>query len=356
MSENRLSFPRIDPLTQFSVGAIAAVSIARKPTEVRHALVLGALAGGAPDLDIFIRSDADPLLALEYHRHFTHALIFAPLIGVLVASLYKVIFARKQPWGKILQFGIIATLTHGFIDACTSYGTMLYWPLSNHRESWDIISIIDPIFTVPLVVALIFAWCWKSRRPAIVGLVLACAYLSFGVYQREQAADFAFELATQRGHSPAELTVRPSLANVLLWRVVYRERDRYYVDAVWTFPGFEARHYPGESVPVFGEMEAYALVNPDSTLWHDIERFRFFSQNYLFLHGQSPLVAGDLRYAMYPDSVTPLWGIGIDPGKPDTPVEVLHFREMNGGAFDRLWKMIRGKPVATYQQFRQNQK
>lgn len=340
----------IDPLTQFSVGALAAVSIARKPAEVRHALVLGALAGGAPDLDVFIRSNADPLLALQYHRHFTHALLLAPLIGALVALFYRPLFARKLPWKRAFQFGIVATLTHGLIDACTSYGTMLYWPLSYHRESWDIISIIDPIFTFPLVVLLVFAWFRKSRGLARAGLIFASVYLSFGVIQRERAEAFARSLTEERGHVASELTARPSLGNTLLWRLVYRSGDFYYVDAVWTFPGFEKRHYPGEVVPAFGELEAYALVNPDTVLWQDIERFRHFSQGYLFLHGENPVVAGDLRYAMYPDSVTPLWGIPVDPLKPDDHTEVLHFREVSGGAFNRLWEMIRGQPVAPHDQ------
>lgn len=338
----------MDPLTQFSVGAAAAVAIARKPTEVRHALVLGALAGGAPDLDVFIRSEADPLLALEYHRHFTHALILAPVIGALVAILYKWIFARKMPLKRLLQFGVIATLTHGFIDACTSYGTLLYWPFSNHRESWDILSIIDPIFTVPLVVCLIVAWFWRSKRVARLGLLLCCIYLGFGIYQREQAQIFARSLAEQRGHRPTELAARPSFGNVLLWRIVYRDGDKYYIDAVRTLPGFEDRHYPGAKVAAFGELEAYSLVDPDSVLWHDIERFRFFSQGYLFLHGRNPFVAGDLRYAMFPDSVVPLWGLELDPKKTESHAELIYFREASGTAFNRLWQMIKGQPVAPY--------
>lgn len=335
----------MDPLTQFSVGAAAAVSLARKPLEVRHALVLGALAGGAPDLDVLINSEADPLLALEYHRHFTHALLIAPLIGAFVALLYKGIFARRLPMRRLLLFGVAATLTHGLIDACTSYGTLLYWPLSSHRESWDIISIIDPLFTLPLVLLLLVVWFARSARAARVALLLCCGYLSFGVYQREQAEDFARSLASQRGHSVAELTVKPSLGNVLLWRAVYRNGDKYHVDAIWTFPGLENRHYPGAEVPAFGELEAYSLVDPDSVLWHDIERFRFFSQGYLYMHGESPLVVGDLRYAMHPDSVAPLWGLAVDPAAPQVRPELLYFREASGSAFERLWRMIRGLPV-----------
>lgn len=340
----------MDPLTQFSVGAAAAVALTRKPLEVRHALILGALAGGAPDLDVFIRSDADPLLALEYHRHFTHSILLAPLIGAVVALLYKVIFARAFPLPRLLLFGIAATLTHGLIDACTSYGTSLFWPLTDYRVSWDLISIIDPLFTVPLVLLLLFSWLKRQALLARMALLLCVLYLSFGVYQREQARDFARALAEQRGHSVAELTARPAFANVLLWRVLYRYGDHYYVDGVRTLPGLETQHYPGAAVPAFGELEAYALVDPDSLLWNDIQRFRFFSQGYLYLHGSSPLVAGDLRYAMFPDSVVPLWGISFDPVDSDRRPELLYFRKASGTAFARLWRMIRGLPVAHYGQ------
>lgn len=340
----------MDPLTQFSVGAAAAVALTRKPLEVRHALILGALAGGAPDLDVFIRSDSDPLLALEYHRHFTHSLLMAPLIGALVALLYHSIFARALPLRRLLLFGIAATLTHGLIDACTSYGTSLFWPLTDYRVSWNLISIIDPLFTLPLVLLLFFAWSQRKALPARIALVLCLLYLSFGAYQREQARGFARDLAEQRGHSVAELTARPAFGNILLWRVLYLDGDHYYVDGVRTFPGLEARHYPGAGVPAFGELETYALVDPDSPLWREIQRFRFFSQGYLYLHGSAPLVAGDLRYAMFPDSIVPLWGLSFNPAAQENRPELLYFRETSAAAFGRLWRMILGLPVAHYSQ------
>lgn len=342
--------PAVDPLTQMSVGAAAAVAFARKPAEIRHALALGALAGGAPDLDVLIASESDPLLALEYHRHFTHALLLAPIIGGLVALLYKLAFGRGLPLRRLLLFGVVATLTHGFIDACTSYGTLLYWPFSSHRESWDVISIIDPVFTLPLVLLLLVAWFARKANPARIALLLCGLYLGFGLYQREQAGDFARQLAEQRGHTPGELTARPSFGNTLLWRIVYRDGDNYYVEGVRIFPGLEDRHYHGAVVPAFAQIDAYGMLDPDSVLWEDIERFRFFSQGYLFLHGRSPLVAGDLRYAMFPDSAVPLWGIRIDPAKPDEHTEMLYFRDASGSAFRRLWQMIRGQAVEPLRQ------
>lgn len=335
----------MDPLTQATVGAAAAALVCRK-AEARHALLLGALAGAAPDLDVLIRSESDPLLALQYHRHFTHAIIVAPLIGLLVAALFKGLFFWKHwPYRRLARFGVIGALTHGAIDACTSYGTLLYWPISHHRESWDIISIIDPIFTIPLFLLTVVAFAFRRPRFAQVAVGLCLVYLCLGIYQRAQATQFAQQLALERGHSPEELTVRPSLANIVLWRIVYRSGDRYYVDALRTTPFSEPRHYPGSAVDAFSEASAREILPSGSVIEGDVKRFRFFSQGYLYRNPSEPEVVGDLRYAMFPDSVQPLWGIRLDPSEPDLHVSFEQFRDPSKPALDRLWSMIRGNPV-----------
>ena len=40
------------------------------------------------------------------------------------------------------------------------------------------------------------------------------------------------ELAAQRGHTPIRLEVKPSFANILLWKVIYESYGGYYTDAV----------------------------------------------------------------------------------------------------------------------------
>ncbi|MBT62319.1 MAG: hypothetical protein CML13_03815 [Puniceicoccaceae bacterium] len=335
----------MDPLTQASVGAAVAAIAARK-SETRRAILLGALAGAAPDVDVLIRSDEDPLLALQFHRHFTHALLVAPLIGLLVAALFKALFFWKHwSYRRLALFAVLGALTHGLIDACTSYGTLLYWPLSSHRESWDVISIIDPIFTLPLCVLIVIAFAFRRPRFAHFGVGLCLLYLAFGAYQRGQAAEFAKQLAQARGHDPLELTVRPSFGNTLLWRIVYRSGERYYVDAVQTLPFASPRHYPGSSVDRFSLEAAASLFPAASVHARDVARFRFFSQEYLFVHPMKPDVVGDLRYAMYPDSVEPLWGIRLDPERPEQHVSFEHFRDPSQRAFKRLWQMIQGQAV-----------
>ena len=288
----------------------------------------------------------DPLIQLQYHRHFTHSLLLAPLIGILVAVVMRGIFYRRQ-WTirELIPFGIAGALTHGPLDACTSYGTLLYWPFSNHRESWDMISIIDPIFTLPMIALLLVAFIRRRPNFARVAAGLCITYFAFGIIQRERAESFARELADSRGHNPEALTVRPSLANLLLWRLCYRHEDDYYVDAVRTFPATTSRLYPGSSVPVFDQQAAAELVPENSTAAHDIERFRFFSQDYLSRVPDHPEVLGDLRYAMFPDSVTPLWGISVDPKHPDKHVKIVNFRDPSKRSMNRLWTMILGRDV-----------
>ena len=93
----------MDPVSQGALGAAAALVVA-KPDQIRSAAMLGALAGMAPDLDVFIRSSADPLLFLEYHRQFTHALVFIP-VGALICALVLGPLVRGRPPGGRVRRG-----------------------------------------------------------------------------------------------------------------------------------------------------------------------------------------------------------------------------------------------------------
>ena len=339
----------MDPLTQMSIGAAVAVSISPKE-QTRLAAFIGAVAGAAPDLDLLIRSSADPLLELHYHRHFTHALIMAPVIGICIAAIFRLLmFWSKVPFKNFVLYASAGALTHGLIDACTSYGTLLYWPFSNHRVSWDLISVIDPIFTLPLLFLTILAFKRRQAYLAQVAVVFCLIYLGFCGFQRSRAIDTAQELAAELGHKPEVYSIRPSFANIVLWRTIYQYDGRYYVNAVQTVPGRKPQIYLGQSVDVFSVEDAAEYVAPDSVLGRDIERFRYFSQGYLYRHLAERYVLGDLRYAIYPDSIVPLWGIRVNPGKAESHAELLYFRDFSISSFKRLWKMICGQEVEPIQ-------
>ncbi|MDT8282362.1 MAG: metal-dependent hydrolase [Gammaproteobacteria bacterium] len=58
----------MDPISQAVLGASLSQSFSKDKTQLKSALVIGALAAMTPDLDVLIRSADDPLLFLEYHR------------------------------------------------------------------------------------------------------------------------------------------------------------------------------------------------------------------------------------------------------------------------------------------------
>ena len=85
----------MDPLTQGALGAALPQSTASKSNLIT-AGIFGFVAGMAADLDVLIRSTKDPLLFLEYHRQFTHSLIFIPVGGIICAILLHWLVGRRR--------------------------------------------------------------------------------------------------------------------------------------------------------------------------------------------------------------------------------------------------------------------
>ena len=84
----------MDPISQGIIGSTASQVISKKRHSLFVVALIGLLSGLAPDLDIFIRSSDDPLLFLEFHRQFTHSLIFIPFGGLICASFLYLIFKK----------------------------------------------------------------------------------------------------------------------------------------------------------------------------------------------------------------------------------------------------------------------
>ena len=77
----------MDPISQGIIGSTASLNVSKKKHPLFVVALIGLLSGLAPDLDIFIRSSDDPLLFLEFHRQFTHSLVFIPFGGLICASI-----------------------------------------------------------------------------------------------------------------------------------------------------------------------------------------------------------------------------------------------------------------------------
>ncbi|MEM7467545.1 MAG: metal-dependent hydrolase [Pseudomonadota bacterium] len=331
----------MDPVSQGVLGASASLSVSRREHLVL-AVLCGWLAGMAPDLDSFIRSDTDPLLYLEYHRQFTHALVFIPVGALICAVVFQFTIARRLEFKLTYIYCLVGYATHGLLDSCTTYGTQLFWPFSNTRVAWHAVSIIDPIFTIPLLLFVSLGAILKSHRWGYIAVIWACLYLLLGLIQGKRAEHFAVQLAASREHNPVRLETKPSFANILVWKTIYEFEGRYYVDAVRV--GTQMQLYPGKSVRKLELSRDLPWLDLNSQQAKDLERFRWFSNDYLALSENKNNFIVDMRYSILPNQVTGLWGIQLQTYKTASEhVEFVWDRRITDTDKQMLLKMLTGK-------------
>ncbi len=337
----------MDNITHASLGIVAAVLTARDGLR-RQAALAGMLAAELPDLDVLIFSNSDPLLGLQMHRYFSHSLLVIPLLGILgllLANGIRKMGRRPVVWRGLWLPAIAAAATHGFCDTWTSYGTHLLWPFSERRESWDLISVIDPLLTLPLAWGAVLAWRGARRRPAFLAAGWVACYLGLCLLQQHRASNAVRHWAATQGHEPSRLTVKPSFGNIMVWRGLYVNAGRCQV--VCVRPGItEGTCVLGvasvEMVEPSRPLPPLSALRQGSVQALDVLRFQHFSDDWLGVHPEHPGVIGDLRYATLPDRISPLWGIVIDPSMQDHHVKVAVFRRADRETWATLWRMITG--------------
>ncbi len=327
----------MDLVTQGIAGAAVAQAFA-PPERSRQAAFVGLCAGLLPDADVLIQSAQDPLLQLEYHRHFTHALISIPFGALLVAFLLWPLMRAHMPFAICWKFAGCGYAMGGLLDACTSYGTHLFWPFSSDPVSLSIIAIVDPVFSLALAIPLVVGV--RQRRPMRTGLVFGMAYLLFGFVQHERAADVARGVASLRQHVPDQAIIKPTLGNLLLWRSVYTVGDSVHVDAIYV--GDSPRLYPGGSQPLFDVERDLPSALPGSRVHRDVARFATAARGFVVASQEEADFIGDVRYAMLPQRLEPLWGLYVDASNPEAPVRYVQRRSLAPALRDSFLTMVRG--------------
>lgn len=332
----------MDIVTQGILGATVAQSISKKE-HVRLATFVGLVSGIIADADVFIQSSKDPLLIFEFHRHFTHSIFFVP-VGALVAFCLLWPFLRKKLPSRFLYlYCFFGYLLSGFIDACTSYGTYLLWPVSNARISWSIISIVDPAFTLLLLLGVVVGFRTFNTTYSRLGIVLSGCYLLLAVFQSNRAEESIYELAEQRGQVIEKAVIKPTMGNNLLWRSVYLSKDKFYVDVVRV--GLSKHVYQGNSIDKFSMTKALPKIGGDTILAHDIRRFEHFSDGYVSQYPGKPDILGDVRYALNPLSVTPLWGIELNLADQDEHVRYVTYRNVSSETRRQFVNMLLNREI-----------
>ena len=332
----------MDPVTHGIFGALWALPAARRE-RMRAAALAGAGSGMAADLDALIRSADDSLRYIEYHRQFTHSFAFAPVGSLAVALLLWPLLKRQAAFAQVYLWCLLGYLAHPLLDACTSYGTHLFWPFSEERVAWNWISVIDPLYSLPLAGLLTVALWRRRHRWAYLALGWMVAYMAFGAWQNQRAETVLTSWAEDQNLTIERLVAKPAFANLLLWRAMVDDGRDFHLLAIRTLPWTETTLYPGGSVRSF-RIDGF---DPDSRLGRDLARFEHFSSNWLIsypeLDRDGRIFIGDFRYAIDPASQRPLWGVLVDAESPSSPAEYTTPRRMTEDDRRRFFQRLHGE-------------
>ena len=212
----------MDSITQAALGgALGGAVLGRRFG--RGAVIAGALLGTLPDMDVLI-DYGDAVANFSQHRGFSHSLlVLAPLAVVLAALLSR--WQHSVSFRRWLTFTGAILITHPLLDAFTTYGTQLLWPLGP-PVAWHTIFIIDPLYTLPLLVAVIIA---LVRPPAIraltVGLALSSLYLAWSLAAQQWVDHRVHQALAGTGYQTAPRMVQPMPFSTLLWRATVLHRE-----------------------------------------------------------------------------------------------------------------------------------
>ena len=265
----------MDSITQAVLGAAIGEAVLGKKIGNKGA-VLGAVVATIPDLDVILYLFYDKFEMLSIHRGFSHSVFFSFIGAFLFAFVLK-----KHKWTKAASFLRLATFvwlalfTHILLDAFTAYGTQLLLPFSDARIGFDSINVVDPVYTIPLMLGLLgslYFYKNKESRPwwNYAGILVSTLYLlgTLGV-KNQVEKHFRAELAVQKIPYESLLTMPVGIANINWYGVAKSDKGLY----MHKFSMVDDQQLPFEYFPI----NEFLLdqLNPEMA-----EKMRWFAKGF----------------------------------------------------------------------------
>jgi len=280
----------------------------------------------APDADIVLRLFSDTLY-LQHHRGLTHSLLMLPLWGWLAFSLSSTRIRQNpaMPWMIAL-----ALLMHIGLDLLTTFGTMLFAPISDWRASLDLLFIIDPLFAACLLLPLLAGFICKQqkRKLGVLSLLLMFSYLGL-VYNNQQQA---IDLARTEQPGATAYNALPLAFSPFNWQLIAIYPDYYMRASVNLKPGFTGTALLFDKAFVTGILSTQ-ISGPDHLSWQQLPAmqtaqaaeglpgtafYQWFARYPVLLkQSDSAIEFGDLAFGAGAPGVHPSFRLHIDlNGKP----------------------------------------
>ena len=304
-------------LTQIVLGSSVAALVV-PPNHRRRAILAGGVLGTLPDLDVlwFKVFSSDVVTEVTWHRGPSHSLLVLTVLGLLLWLLLKSrsSLIQSSPLQWLLAIWL-ALITHPLLDAFTVYGTQLLWPMKTPPVMWATIFVIDPLYTVPLLIGVIAAWRLSPRKTAqqtsgsgrdmtarnwlVAGLLVSSAYLVWSVAAKSLVDRVASQSLAVLNLQNAPRFSTPLPFNTLAWRVIVMVPDGYWLGDRSLVADRGAMQF------TFHASDNPALTQ--LTTVPQLKRLLWFTQGFVAAHaqrredGELRLILTDLRMGLEPD-------------------------------------------------------
>jgi inner membrane protein len=332
----------MDSLSQLALGAAVGVAVMGRRVPVWQSALWGSVCGTLPDLDAFI-DHGDPLRNMTFHRAESHSLFWltlaSPLLAALPARLHRTHGAGFRRWWLAVW---LALATHPLLDAMTIYGTQLLLPFTDYPFGLGSVFIIDPLYTLPLLIGVACALALRSRRGLAINaaaLAISTAYLAWSVAAQAHVGRLARDAVAAQDIEGRQLLVVPAGFSTVLWRVLVMTPDGHA-------EGFHSLLDDSPRIRLTTYTRDTGLAAELDHLWA-VRRMAWFSHGFFKLEERDGVaVATDLRMGQEPGYV-----FAFEIAERQSP----QFREVTprsvGGRFDLdralpwYWRRLRGEDL-----------
>lgn len=256
----------MDSLTQGLLGA-ATFAVVKDKEIGKKSLIIGAVAGTIPDLDVFLSPLFNDVEFLTVHRGVSHSIVLAVILSLILGAIFHNIYKKKQSQSKWMIAFFLAIMSHSLLDWCTTYGTKLLSPFSSHLFSMNNIHVFEPIYTSILLIGVVILLIKKQpkigrQRILNLTLIFSTFYLVW-TFASKGIANNHFVKALEKQHIEYDkLLVSPTPLNSILWHGIVKTSNGYYFG---TYSLLDTReniefYFEESANDLIGEMEDNRLV------------------------------------------------------------------------------------------------
>ena len=334
----------MDSISQAALGAAVGVAVMGRSQPLWRSALAGALVGTLPDLDVLI-DKGDPVRNMVLHRAETHAFFWQALAAPVIAGVLIAVERRRDLYLRTLLAVFAILFSHTLLDAVTVYGTRLGLPFTDHPFGLGALYIVDPLYTLPLLLGIFLALRGdreRGWRRNAAGLAFSTLYVGWAILVQAHVTDVVRASPEAAGLSPERILVTPAPLNTVLWRVVLVHEDHYQEGYYSLLDRLRDPQRPlrFDTFARGGELEPLAAQVPAARLLAD------FSHGFYALSAENgTLRITDLRMGQHPHYVFSF--VVAEYSSPVRPIEPRPMRQrvpLDPG-LGWLWRRILGEDI-----------